>query len=329
MAKPKIIFRADGNQAIGMGHFFRTLALAEMLKDDFYCIYAIRSPSDYQIREINKICNERIDLPSNETHFEVFINILKGNEIVVLDNYYFTTQFQQHIKKKGCLLVCIDDLNNQHFVADIVINQSPGAKAQFYSTEKHTILLLGFDYALLRSAFLSNSWNERRKKYSVLVIMGGTDPLKITPMIINKISSIEWELPIAVVYNGEGFENTNKVVKFKNLTADNLAKLMYQSHIGIFPASTISIEACACRLPFITGYFIENQKQFYFSLVNSGLAIGIDKYDDKLQTLEGTVVNLYNNKVLQNKIVNKQIGALDKMVRNRILKLFHKLDYER
>ena len=33
----KIYFRADAGAEIGYGHFIRTLALADMLKDDFSC----------------------------------------------------------------------------------------------------------------------------------------------------------------------------------------------------------------------------------------------------------------------------------------------------
>ena len=33
---------------IGMGHFTRTLALGEMLKDEFYCIYSM-APSELYI----------------------------------------------------------------------------------------------------------------------------------------------------------------------------------------------------------------------------------------------------------------------------------------
>ena len=32
--KPKIYFRADGNSRMGLGHVIRSLALAEMLRDD-------------------------------------------------------------------------------------------------------------------------------------------------------------------------------------------------------------------------------------------------------------------------------------------------------
>lgn len=327
MVKRKVIFRADGGPTIGMGHFIRTLALAEMLKDDFNCVFATQSPSDYQKNEISSICHERIDLPADKSHFGVFVDQLRGDEIVVLDNYYFNTKYQQEIKGKGCFLVCIDDLHNQHFVADIVINQSLGAKAKDYSIEKYTKLFLGFDYALLRSAFTKHYISETKKRYSLLVTMGGADPLRLTPTIIKKLSFLKWDLPIAVVYSGDGIKNGDNIVKFKDLSAEEMAGLMYESQIGLFPASTISIEACACRLPFVTGYFIENQELFYSSLINNNLAIGINRFDPNSQDLPSIVINLHNNKALQNKMINHQIEALDKKAKARFIEMFHGLPY--
>ena len=38
----KILFRADGNEEIGYGHVIRSLALADMLKENFECIFVTR-----------------------------------------------------------------------------------------------------------------------------------------------------------------------------------------------------------------------------------------------------------------------------------------------
>ena len=40
----KIYFRADASATIGYGHFIRTLALADMLKDDFDCTFFSAGP---------------------------------------------------------------------------------------------------------------------------------------------------------------------------------------------------------------------------------------------------------------------------------------------
>ena len=94
--KKKICFRADASAQIGYGHFIRTLALADMLKDDFDCIFYTAEPSPYQIGELQKVC-PYVPL-SDSTKFEDFLAILTGSEIVVLDNYFYTEEYQIKIK---------------------------------------------------------------------------------------------------------------------------------------------------------------------------------------------------------------------------------------
>lgn len=36
-----------------------------------------------------------------EAHYDEFLSSLQGDEIVVLDNYFFTTDYQRAIKQKG------------------------------------------------------------------------------------------------------------------------------------------------------------------------------------------------------------------------------------
>ena len=97
--KQKIFFRADADKQIGYGHFVRSLALADMIKEDFDCIFFTQSPTEYQKREIQKVC-PLIELPSNDTKLVVFLNFLQGDEIVFLDNYFFTSDYQLQIKNR-------------------------------------------------------------------------------------------------------------------------------------------------------------------------------------------------------------------------------------
>jgi spore coat polysaccharide biosynthesis predicted glycosyltransferase SpsG len=127
--KRKVIFRADAGQNIGYGHFIRSLALADMLRNDFDILFATVNPTDYQKAELAKVC-PFIGF-KEETHFNDFRYFLKGNEIVVLDNYFFTTDYQKAIKEKGCKLVCIDDMHDKHYVADVVINHGLDNPALF------------------------------------------------------------------------------------------------------------------------------------------------------------------------------------------------------
>lgn len=330
MSLKKIIFRADGGSIVGMGHFIRTLALAEMLKEDFYCIYATQSPSAYQINEIEKVCQEWINLPSNENHFPIFLNLLKGDEIVVLDNYYYTTDYQHCIKSKGCKLVCIDDIHDKHFIADVIINHAEGISELQYTVEKHTKFCLGYQFALLRKEYLTEIKEQPSKKYSCLVIIGGADPLNLTAKIISMIVPLNFQLPIAIVI-GAGYNNDhllkpfNNVELFKGIESSKVFQLMQESELGVFPASTIAIEAIAARLPFICGYYVDNQKEIYRGIETNNLALCVGNY---LQTSPNEFANAFMQlsiREITDRIVMKQKTLLDKKSKERFIKIFNNL----
>lgn len=56
MNKSKIYFRADASANIGYGHFVRTLALADMLKENFDCTFFTSAPTDFMRQEMEKVC---------------------------------------------------------------------------------------------------------------------------------------------------------------------------------------------------------------------------------------------------------------------------------
>ncbi len=329
MGKRTVIFRADGGPSIGMGHFIRSLALVEMLSEDFQCVFVTRKPTGYQIEEIEKVCHSRIDLPEDDDHFERFLSLLKGNEIVVLDNYYFDTDYQRAIKEKGCKLVCIDDVHDKHYVADIVINHAEGISPEHYSVEPYAKLLLGYKYALIRKDFREVAKEFQKKKYSCLIMMGGADPFGMTSQILEILQEFEFDRPIAIVNgtaNQTNVSNTkNKLIFFEKMSAGEVAELMRNSDFGIFPASTVAIEACASRLPFICGYFIENQLEIYKSLEEKQLAMCVGDFrkissEELLKATEA----ICNNK-LRKSIIQRQIRYLDNESKRRLIKEFRQL----
>lgn len=330
MDKRTIIFRADGGLTIGMGHFIRTLALAEMLNKHFNCIYATQTPSEYQISEITKVCQNLIDLPNDNSHFNEFLNLLHGNEIVVLDNYFFTTDYQRTIKAKGCKLVCIDDLHDKHFVSDIVINHAEGLSPTAYDTENYTKLLLGYKYALLRKEYLIDQSISNPKEYSCFIMMGAADPFYITLKITSILVNLNFELPIAVVV-GEGYSEENQfkqfenIIFFKGISASHIFQLMQLSEFGILPSSTVAIEACAARLPFICGYFIDNQKEIYSGIKKEFLAVCVDNFIELEKNILTIAIKKICESIVCDNIIQNQMERLDKKSKERFLQIFQKL----
>ena len=102
VSKRKIFFRADAGPEIGYGHYIRSLALADMLKQDFDCTMFTQSPTDYQLRECESVC-PIVALPDDDSKFDKFLEYLYGDEIVVLDKGRIVERgtFEELLRAKG------------------------------------------------------------------------------------------------------------------------------------------------------------------------------------------------------------------------------------
>ena len=265
-SKRKIYFRADAGPEIGYGHYIRSLALADMLKLDFDCTMFTQMPTDYQLRECETVCSI-VALPEDDSKFDTFLDYLRGDEIVVLDNYFFTTDYQQAIKAKGCKLVCIDDMHDKHYVADVVLNHGCDDPSLF-DKEEYTHLCLGFDYALLRRPFLESHNDIERQKGFVVVCFGGSDPHNLTHKYVEHlIMSQGVSQVIAVV--GDGYQYRDTLSNISNVevrscfSASEMANLFRNAEAVVCSASTTAYEALACGARVYAGWYVDNQKDFY------------------------------------------------------------------
>lgn len=270
--KRKIYFRADAGPEIGYGHYIRSLALADMLKQDFDCTMFTQTPTDYQLRECESVC-PIVALPSDDTKFDKFLEYLHGDEIVVLDNYFFTTDYQRAIKAQGGQLVCIDDMHDKHYVADVIINHGVDDKSLF-DAEPYIKLCLGYPYALLRKPFLETKDDINRVKGLVVVCFGGSDSHNLTKRYVEQLIKSQWvEQVIAVVGDGYQYRETlshlPKVEVRSCLSADAMASLFRSAEAVVCSASTTAYEALACGAKVYAGWYVDNQQDFYKHLCAS------------------------------------------------------------
>ena len=324
MTKCRIFFRADASATIGYGHFIRTLALADMLKDDFDCTFFTQSPSEYQQREAEKVC-PLVSLPSDESKFNKFFDYLKGDEIVVLDNYFFTSGYQRQIKGKGCKLVCIDDMHDKHYYADIVINHATGLCRADYDLEPYTQLCTGLNWSLLRKEFIEYQPSVTTTKNDIFVCFGGSDFCNITTKVLEALSLSDCDCTIHVVL-GEAnkqreylipkYQNT-KVKFYSSLTAQQMIDIMSICKVGVLPASGLLWESLYVGLPSIFGFYVDNQIDIclHNPTIENSICIGDYRTIDLLE-LADQIKSLYN-KQLEGSLVN------NRNVKDNYIQLFH------
>jgi UDP-2,4-diacetamido-2,4,6-trideoxy-beta-L-altropyranose hydrolase len=277
----RIILRADADATIGFGHFIRTLALADILKNEYSCLFVTTNPTSYQIEEVEKVCE---CIPLSTASSKRFLAMIKEDDIVVLDNYFFSSETQKDIKEKGAKLVCIDDLHDKHYYADAIINHSPNVSSDLYSAEPYTKFYLGLQYSLLRKPFLNAiAKTEPRKRndislMKVVISFGSADPLNLIDTYINAITVLpNVKSIVAIVGEKNSIINKKipKVIFRSSLSADLICEIFKTNDIAILSAGTIIREALACGIYVIGGYFVQNQIENYQGFVDANAIIGI------------------------------------------------------
>lgn len=292
----KIFFRADGNSNIGLGHIYRLLALVDMLKDNFDCYFVTRCPLvTIQDRIASKakllLLPDELDIEQEASY--IADNYLTGHEIVVLDGYNFTTTYQKVIKRQGTKLVCIDDLHSIHFVADAVINHNPAIQRSDYSKEHYTKLYIGFDYLLLRAAFLkaiNAAPTKPQKLQEAFVCLGGADPYKLYKKAVEGvIDTGRFERIHLVVGSNVAQDITYQewmnaspipIQSYYNIDEHKIIDIVKLCSLAICTPSTVCLEMLCLRVPIVVGWVADNQKKLSSFIDQKGLAFSIQNFKE-------------------------------------------------
>ncbi|MGA1794823.1 MAG: UDP-2,4-diacetamido-2,4,6-trideoxy-beta-L-altropyranose hydrolase [bacterium] len=196
MEKPLFI-RVDSGVRIGAGHVMRCLALAQAWTSTGGKAAFITASEGQGL--VGRLAAEGFPVARlEEAHplsgdWETTAGILSAHPgaWVVLDGYHFDPEYQHRVREAGHPLAVIDDTAHlDHYRADILVNQNIRAETIDYSCERHTRLLLGPPYTLLRTEFLRyRGWVREARKTArrVLVMMGGSDPGNQTGRVIRSL----------------------------------------------------------------------------------------------------------------------------------------------
>lgn len=290
--KDKIFFRADGGASTGLGHLVRSMALAQMLKEkykiDFYCKEAPES-----IEEKIKAAGFGFIRIADDEEFFARAKVI----VVILDGYGFKAEYQKRLKDQGCTVVCIDDMHEGEFFADLIINHAPGIKPEDYKAQPYTKFALGLEYALLRPAFLEAAKQPSIEKpvENLFICFGGADPENLTLQALEAakeagvFKSINVVTGAAYIHGKMLSQYAGDNINFySDLDEMQMCAVMQASDVAIVPSSSILLESLACGLKVITCYYVDNQQDFHNEIVKLGVkSVGkVDKeYKDKLKQI--------------------------------------------
>ncbi len=275
--KQKVYLRADASKEIGYGHFFRCLALADILKESFDCTFFTQTPSQFQIEEITKLCSY-VELPSDFSKFHLFLDHISGGEIVVLDNYFYSGDYQRVIRDKGCHVICFGG-NKDKYYSDIIISFT-GLPESAFDKEDYTKVCSGLDWSILRRPFYTICESIECEN-DVFVSIGGSDSNCISEIIIDTLRQVAPNTHIHLIATSTFGANRLKLFESDgidvhvNLSADEIKYLFAKCKFSIVSASMTAIESLSQDVPTISGYYVDNQINLYKALTDGNYIIGI------------------------------------------------------
>ncbi|TGY97662.1 UDP-2,4-diacetamido-2,4,6-trideoxy-beta-L-altropyranose hydrolase [Petralouisia muris] len=276
----KILFRADGNAAIGAGHVMRCLSIGAAARElEIECVYVTADPSfEKMIQEKGFSCMVMntlySDMDSEWAALEHILNQYQPDTVFV-DSYYVTSEYLKRLKQYG-KTVYLDDVLAFPYPADILINYNIYAKRgdyeSLYSGENVTMprLLLGTKYVPLRKEFqLSEVLPVREPMENILVSVGGADPEHMALKFLNcfiQDRELAGRCQFHFILNSlEPDKEEIKEIAARHPwivlheNVQRMSELMLKSDLAVSAAGSTLYELSACGVPAITYVLADNQ----------------------------------------------------------------------
>lgn len=304
----KIIIRVDANSTIGNGHLMRCLTLATALKANehditFICLEENRKQITSLVNNDFSIIffNIERDKSHNNNSFEQqdALGCIKATQplnvfdLCIVDHYSLAKSWQLLMLRQSKKIMVIDDLANRKHYADILLDQSLNRPDTDYQkfVPKHCILLTGSEHALLRPEFSAVRKKAIQRHFSttkiesILVSIGGTDPLNVTEKVIKALISLQQAIPTLFANIVLASNAANKVTiqkhcqkhSWMNLLIDspNIAKLIHSADIAIGASGSTAWERCCLGLPTLSVITASNQEFIAKTLENENAQINL------------------------------------------------------
>ena len=284
----RILFRADGNLATGLGHVVRCQALAQALGLTAEVIFILRDPAPALRQQLAATGTVRAvppTVPACLPEADWLATQLRPTDVLVLDGYHFASAYQRRVAATGAALVCLDDLVTAPAWADVVLNQAGGVGPAAYVQVPLARLCLGPAYALLRPAF----WQAPAAAPAALngpprlfLNMGGADPTNQTLLLLPRLRQQFPGYHLAVVTGAaypyqaalqEAYAPDSAVTLAHNLAAPELAALLRTCQVFVCPPSGVAYECCAAGGAVLLHPTANNQRALFEFLVAQGLAL--------------------------------------------------------
>jgi len=208
------LFRVDAGRETGLGHFYRSLALAEFLNEKGHTITFLHQPSGFWEKIKNADFSfEAVELRRATDFDELGIIKNKNIDVLYVDGIIeFSDEYLNQIKKTA-KVVFYQNLSSAKHLADVFILPSIHQSESFFEDfDDSTQVYKGLEYFTFNPILSSLEEKEIHSCVKkVGIITGGSDPENTLMNIYNLIDFEEFKKQDFYFYYGEDYMHKNKM----------------------------------------------------------------------------------------------------------------------
>jgi spore coat polysaccharide biosynthesis predicted glycosyltransferase SpsG len=275
----RVVIRADGGPALGLGHIYRSLALAqELARHDLLIVTDRSQPLGATVLAEYPFAHEPVDGAPG------FMELLRGlrPDLVVLDQLDTSREYVDAVREHARRIVTFEDLGPGAEAADLLVsdlyeNLSVPAERQMQGLA-NAILAPHFETLAAPRPF-------RERVERVLVVFGGTDPSRLSERALEALALARFDGEVDLVL-GPGLSRPVTLAAYglKGRVMRNvryMPELMRCADLALSSAGRTVTELLVCGVPVLC--MCQNEKELThthaaarFGVVNLGLGELID-----------------------------------------------------
>lgn len=291
MASNRLAFlRADASKALGGGHIFRCLTLADALAaNGWRCTFFCKAGTREAVPALGRSRHTIFDLRGPDE--SDFLRALQfgGADLLVVDHYGLDATIEAACRPWVRRILVLDDSLGRGHDCDILLDQNLGAAPSGYHghVPSRCRLLLGPDFALLRPQF-SKARDEalarrfaKRPAERLLISLGSADPGKLTSRVVAATAGLQLQIDVVFGSANEQEPVIHEIVSRLDLSVrvhsdvTDMAALMSAADFAVGAGGSTSWERCCLGLPTLMVVLAENQRNIAASLDRAGAALNL------------------------------------------------------
>lgn len=283
----------DGNNTLGMGHVYQSIALADELSkkiDSQSKIFFITKSDQIIIDRLSETGFEVYQYPDDDVILNTLVS--EAPDRIIFDKLDVSPLLARQIKEKiDCKLIIFTNLTTANQYADITVLADIGSNfknIREIDALSGAVHYYGPKYWMLRPEFLM--YGKRKKKSlsrirNIMMIFGGSDHSNLTSIVLNELLRMGSTFEIIAVV-GAAFkhhEGLNTVIEQNRKTQSKfqivhnlkeVAETMHRSDVVFASPGLSFFEALAVGTPVLGFHQDELQRDVY-----KGYLTTLDKCD--------------------------------------------------